>query len=54
MSKNNKVAKTNMYRIVYTMRKNLPKTLDLLIFSHNLQKISKFLPPQRHKTQQSY
>ena len=56
---------------INTMRKILPKTLNLLIFSiyslnfslefmelvtisHNLPNVSKFLPPQRHKTIRSY
>ena len=41
--------------VAYTMRKELPKELDLLTFSmyslrfsHNLPKISKFSPPQRY------
>ena len=43
--------------VTYTMRTNLPKTLDQLIFSkcsQNQLNISKFLPPKRRKTLRSY
>ena len=43
--------------IINTMRTNLPKTLDQLIFSkctQNQLNISKFLPPKRCKTLRSY
>ena len=38
----------------YTMRKNLPKTLDQLVFCKYTLVFSKFLPPKRRKTLRSY
>ena len=40
--------------VTNTMRKNLPKTLDQLIFCKYTLVFSKFLPPKRHKTLRFY